>query len=164
METADVEYPSVAQDLAHLRFFADLPSETLARIAEWGERVTFDEGSEILTEGQPANSFYAIQHGRVAVGVHAPSEGFVVIETLQRGDVLGWSWLLPPYRVNFDAVALRPVRAIQIHARNLRPYLDENPRSAVALVTGIAGVMEDRLQSARMRLINLYGDPHDENR
>lgn len=153
-----MEPPRIADAMADHRFFQPLEPEMRERLAECAEYVKYDKGARILTEGDPANSFFAIQGGRVAVGVHTPHRGLAIIETLQTGDVLGWSWLLPPYRWNFDAVALAPVRAIEFHAQCIRPYLDENPKAAYALVTGIAGVMEERLQSARMRLIDLYGD------
>lgn len=148
---------SISEDLEQQRFFRELSLDMRGRLSACAERVKFDKDVPILTEGGPADNFFVILGGRVAVGVHTPERGLAVIETLQAGDVLGWSWLFKPYRWNFDAVTTRPVRAIEFNARCLRPYLDQNPRAAFELVTGIAGVMEDRLQSARMRLIDLYG-------
>ena len=156
--------PSIADELADQRFFRELSLDMRGRLSACAERVNFDKDFPILTEGGPANSFYVIQGGRVAVGVHTPERGLAVIETLQAGDVLGWSWLFKPYRWNFDAVSIVPVRAIEFNARCIRPYLEKNPKAAVDLVTGVAGVMEDRLQSARMRLIDLYGSHDDTER
>ena len=156
-----MEPPPISEELEHQRFFRELSRDMRERLSACAERVHFDKDVPILTEGGPADNFFVILGGRVAVGVHTPERGLAVIETLQAGDVLGWSWLFKPYRWNFDAVSIRPVRAIEFNARCIRPYLEKNPKAAIELVTGIAGVMEDRLQSARMRLIDLYGS-HDD--
>ncbi len=152
-----MELRPIAEELEHQRFFRELSPDMRGRLSGCAERVQFDKDVPILTEGGPADSFFVILGGRVAVGVHTPERGLAVIETLQAGDVLGWSWLFKPYRWNFDAVSIRPVRAIEFNAPCIRSYLEANPKAAFELVTGIAGVMEDRLQSARMRLIDLYG-------
>lgn len=153
-----MEITAINEVLAEHRFFRDLPKELSDQFAGCSEFVAFATGQQVLTEGEPANSFFAIRSGRVAVGVHTPNRGFVIIETLHAGDILGWSWLFPPYQWHFDAVALKPVTAIELHAKCIRTYLAENPQDGYKLAIGIASVMEDRLESARMRLIDLYGD------
>ncbi|MDP4013061.1 MAG: cyclic nucleotide-binding domain-containing protein [Candidatus Nanopelagicales bacterium] len=152
---------STREQLDHHRFFKKMPAELLDRLADCAERVSFDEDEEILTEGSPANSFYAVLSGRVSVGLRTPNRGLATIETLHSGDILGWSWLIPPYRWNFDAIALEPVDAIEFHADRLRPFMDSDPQAAHALILGIAAVMEERLQSAGIRLLDLYGGNHD---
>jgi CRP/FNR family cyclic AMP-dependent transcriptional regulator len=155
--------PGIASaELAEHRFFRGMPAAIVARLADCAERVTVDKGEQMLTEGELADSFYVIQHGRVAVGIHTPNQGLAVIQTVQGGDVLGWSWLFPPHRWRFDAVALRQVQAIKINVQSLRPYLEEHPRAALDLASVVAGVMEDRLQSAGMRLLDLYGKTDDD--
>lgn len=95
--------------------------------------------------------------GRVSVGVHVPSKGLVSLETLHRGDIMGWSWVLPPYRWHFDAVALEQVRAIELHADCILPYLEEDPAAGFRVMSSVARIMEERLDSARMRLLDLFG-------
>lgn len=154
----------IKQELASHRFFRSLPEELRDRLAGCGEFVSFDKETEILTEGAPANSFFAIRSGRVAIGVHTPNRGLVTIETLHSGDIAGWSWLFPPYRCHLDAVALEPVEAIELHAQCIRSYVDEDPKAGLLLVNAIAAVMEERLESARMRLVDLYGGDDESTR
>ncbi|MEI6621294.1 MAG: cyclic nucleotide-binding domain-containing protein [Actinomycetes bacterium] len=153
-----MEITPINETLANHRFFKPLPDELADQFAGCSEFVAFTEGQQLLTEDEPADCFYALRSGRVAVGVHTPNRGFVTIETLHSGDILGWSWLFPPYRWHFDAIALKPVTAIKLHAPCIRTFLDEHPEVGYQLAIGIATVMEDRLESARMRLLNLYGD------
>lgn len=156
-----MEVRHVADELAAHRFFTALPVELRARLADCANNVVFVAGQQLLREGTPADSFFAIRSGRVAVGMRTPNCGLALIETLHAGDILGWSWLLPPYRWHFDAVAIEPVRAIELHAACIREYLDGRPQAGFDLVRGIAAVMEERLESARMRLLDLYGSGDD---
>jgi len=153
----------ISDELAEHRFFARLPDELRVRLADCANNVVFDTGRQLLKEGAPADSFFAVRAGRVAVGIRTPNRGLALIETLHTGDILGWSWLFPPYRWHFDAVAIEPVRAIELHAECIRSYLEGRPQAGFDLVLGVAAVMEERLESARLRLLDLYGsgdDPH----
>lgn len=147
----------IATEMSSHRFFADMSEPMRKRLAACSEFVSFGADETILKEDAPANSFWAIRSGRVAVGVRTPNRGLVVINTLHAGEILGWSWLIKPYRWTFEAVTLEPVRAIEIHAECLRPYLDEDPAAGYELVTRIAGVMAERLESAGLRLVDIYG-------
>src|SRR5271165_1560213 len=77
-------------------FFAGLSLYALELIAGCASNVHFDEGSRIFDQGEPASSFYVIRHGRVALEVQSPARGPVIIDTMDGGEVLGWSWLIPP--------------------------------------------------------------------
>ena len=153
----------VSDELAEHRFFVRLGDDLRARLADCTNNVVYAADQELLREGAVANSFFAIRSGRVAVGIRKPNQGLVVIETLHAGDLLGWSWLFPPHRWHFDAVAIEPVRAIELHAECIRSYIGAHPAAGFELVRGIAEVMEERLESARLRLLDLYGSD-DESR
>src|SRR5947207_2959185 len=100
-------------------FFEGLDSRYLPLIVSCASNVRFDAGEFIFREGEEANQFYLIREGKVAVEVRdAGSE--IPIQTLQEGEILGWSWLIPPYRWRFDARALEPVRAFALDGRCLR--------------------------------------------
>ena len=150
----------IADELAEHRFFAGLPVELTTRLADCASNIVFHGGERLVSEGGVADTFFAIRSGRVAVGVRPPAGSLALIETLHSGDLLGWSWLLPPHRWRFDAVAIEPVRAIQLHAACVRTYLTEHPEAGYAVAIGIAGVMAERLESSRLRLLDLYGGGH----
>ena len=118
--------------------------------------VRFDAGQLVFREGEEANQFYLIREGKVAIEFHAAERGTVTILTVGEGEVLGWSWLVPPYRWNFDARALEPTRAIALDGRCLREKSECDTDLGYQLLKRIASVMEERLQATRLQLLNVY--------
>ena len=96
--------------------------------------------------------------GAVAIETYAPGRGGLVVETLGPGELVGWSWLFPPYKSHFDVVALEDVRAVALDGACLRGKCDEDPRFGYELTRRIAQVVIARLQSTRMRLLDVYGN------
>ena len=119
--------------------------------------VAFRPGALLLAEGDQADTFYLVRRGRVAIEVHSPGRGAIVIETVGPGGSVGWSWLIPPYRWQFDARATEPVGAVAVDGACLRAKADADPALGYALVQRVAGVLLGRLQSTRLRLLDLYG-------
>ncbi|MBX6769452.1 MAG: cyclic nucleotide-binding domain-containing protein, partial [Actinomadura rubrobrunea] len=120
--------------------------------------VAFPVGRRLFEEGGAADRFWIVQDGLVALDLHLPGRGTLIVETLGRGAIVGWSWLFPPYRWRFGAVATRPVRALEFDARLVRFIWARDPRLAHKLTLRFAEVVVDRLQATRMRLLDLYGD------
>ncbi len=137
--------------------FAGLDPEDLALIAGCGSNVGFEEGELIARDGDPADSFYLIRVGRVALEMHTPTQGGLVIETLDPGDIVGWAWLFPPYRWHYDVRAIEPVRAIAFDGACLRGKCDDRRDLGYELMLRFAQVMNDRLQHTRFRLLDIYG-------
>ena len=137
-------------------FFVDFPDEVVAAVAELTFPVDFDRGQVLGREGQPAGRFYALRSGRVALELHAADRPPAVIETLQGGDLVGWSWLLAPYRWHFDVVATEPVAALAVDGARLRAEMDADPGLGYALTCRFLPVIVDRLQATRLRLLDLY--------
>src|SRR3954453_24108715 len=84
--------------LDEIDVFRGLDDEQLDLIAGCALNRVFADGDHLLREGDPANEFFAIRHGTVALETFVPQRGAMTIETLHGGDVLGWSWLVPPHR------------------------------------------------------------------
>jgi CRP-like cAMP-binding protein len=148
---------TMAEELAGHRFFRTIPVELRERLAGCAKNVVFAPGDRICVEGTHASGFFAIRTGRVNVGIYVPHQGLQVLETRSAGDVLGFSWLFPPYRWQIDAVAGDQVRAIELHADCLLPYLEEHPAGGYLLVRMFAQEMEETIQSTRLRLLDVYG-------
>jgi len=136
---------------------AGLPGDAVARVAGCAQNVAFDPGALLLAEGDPADTLYLVRRGRVAIEVHSPGRGAIVIETVGPGDVVGWSWLVPPYRWHFDARAVDSVGAIAVDGVCLRDKAEADPTLGYALMKRVAAVLLDRLQMTRVRLLDLYG-------
>ena len=122
------------------------------------ERSSFGPGELLLVEGQPADTLFLVQRGRVAIEIHGADRGTLVVETVEPGGAVGWSWLFPPYRWHFDARALEPVGAVAVDAACLRAKVDADREFGLRCWSpGSPGVLLERLQATRLRLLDLYG-------
>lgn len=121
-----------------------------------GEK-SWKQGEYLLTTGEVAGRCFLITAGDVAVETTPPGGVRVTLQTLHGGDVLGWSWLIPPYRWAFDARALTDVRAVALDADRLRAAAEADPRFGYALLMKIFVLVTDRLQATRLQLMDLYG-------
>jgi CRP-like cAMP-binding protein len=119
--------------------------------------VRFNAGETIFREGEDADKFYLIRQGKVALETAVPQRGSVIIQTLGEGEVLGWSWLVAPYRWRFDARATELTRAIALDGKCLRGRSEEDHDLGYELMKRAAQIMEQRLQAARLQLLDVYG-------
>ena len=138
-------------------FLAGLPSEAVDLVADRAEVVTFRPDVLLFREGNPADVAYLVTTGHVAIEVHAPNRGPIVVETIGAGHVVGLSWAAPPFRYQFDARAIDEVEAVAVDAAALRVALAENPVLGFLFLDRLAAVMLERLQATRIRLLDLYG-------
>jgi CRP-like cAMP-binding protein len=143
--------------LAEHPFFKDLDRRYLELIVGCASNVRFDAGDFIFREGEEADRFYIIRHGKVALEVFAPGRGSITVQTIGEGDVLGWSWLFPPYRWHFDARALELTRAIALDGKCLREKCEEDHDLGYELVKRVAQIIMERLQATRLQLLDVYG-------
>ena len=137
--------------------FEGLTPAQLKLIAGCGSNVQFSEGDVLVREGEPADTFFIIRHGSVVVELQHPPRGAVLIETIEEGEILGWSWLFPPYRWHFDARALSLVRATAFDGACLRGKCADDPAFGYELMSRFAQILIERLQWTRLRLLDVYG-------
>jgi len=147
----------LAQLVAAHPLLAGLPGDAVASVAGCAQNVAFDPGALLLAEGDPADTLYLVRRGHVAIEIHAPGRGQIVIETVGPGAAVGWSWLVPPYRWHFDARAVGAVGAIAVDGACLREKAETDPALGYSLMKRVATVLLDRLQMTRLRLLDLYG-------
>ena len=144
--------------LGDVPFLAGLGAEELALLAGCARNVHFGAGDELFREGEPADTFYVVRQGSVSLEIHAAARGGMAIETIDAGEVIGWSWLFPPYRWHFDARALTSVRATAFDGECLRGKCEADSALGYELMKRFAQVLIQRLQWTRLRLLDVYGD------
>ena len=143
--------------LAGWEFFAGLTGDQVERIAACGTEIEFAADRQILAAGRPADRWYLIERGKVVIEIDGAGRGLAAIETIGVGEVLGISWLLPPYRWAFDARAVEPTAAIAIDAETLRAECDADPVLGYELYRSFAAVIHNRLVATRVKALDLYG-------
>jgi CRP-like cAMP-binding protein len=125
-------------------------------IAGCGHNEVYAAGAFLAHEDDQANHFFIVREGRVALEMHA-STGPLLIDTIGSGDLVGWSWLFPPYRWVFDVAALQTTHAVVIDSACLRDKCDADPAFGYRVIRRFSQVLVDRLQATRVRLLDLYG-------
>jgi len=143
--------------IAEHPFFAGLDHGFITLMVSCASNVRFKSGTSILKEGDQANTFYLIREGRAAVEVSAPPHKPIIIATLGLGDILGWSWLLPPFQWKFNARAVEDVRAIALDGECLRTKCEENHDLGYEVLKRFAQIMEQRLDATLRQLLDVYG-------
>jgi len=142
--------------LADYQPLSRLNAASLEAIAQHSTVMQFDAGARMLRTGNTADTMYVLRHGKVAVEVLNGAGGSLVIETLGSGDVVGISWMLPPYRLAFDVRCIEQCGVIAVDAQELRDACDADPAVGYDVYKLLAGVVRERLQATRLQLLDLY--------
>ena len=140
-------------------FFAGLPAEYSQLVAGCARNHRFEAEQYLFHEGEPANEFFLIRHGKVALEVHTPGRAPLIVITLGEGEIVGASWLVPPYRWTFDARALEVTRAIGIDAACLRGKLENDHHLGYEMMKRFLPVFVKRLHATRLQVLDVYGKP-----
>jgi CRP/FNR family cyclic AMP-dependent transcriptional regulator len=147
----------IDQLIAEAPAFAGLDQAYLDLIAGCAKNEVFEAGEFLMREGDPADTFYLIRRGRVALEIAAPQRGAVTVETVDDGDLLGWSWLVEPYRTHLDARALDTTHVVAFDGACLRGKCGEDPALGYELMQRFVPVIVERLRATRIQLLDLYG-------
>jgi CRP/FNR family cyclic AMP-dependent transcriptional regulator len=142
--------------IAEHPFFEGLEDSYMNLVVGCASNVRFKPDTYIFKEGDEANNFYLIREGKVALEIFAPQHKPIIVETLEQGDILGWSWLFPPFLWRFHAHALHDTRALAIDGKCLRNKCEENHDFGYELLKRFSQIIELRLEAARLQLIDVY--------
>jgi len=139
-------------------FFAGLDARFIDLVCGCARNVRFEPGQALFHEGAAADEFYLLRQGRVALEIAAPGRGALTFQTLNHGEIVGLSWLIPPYRWAYTAKALELVRAIAIDGRCLRNKCDADHDLGYEMMKRVVPVLVQRLQGTRLQILDVYGD------
>lgn len=148
----------IATRVALHPFLAGMNRTQLALLTDCAMAAHFETGQTILREGEFANRCYLIETGKVVVESRDSVGEPLVIETIGAGDLLGWSWMFPPYVWQFTARAVEPTSAIFFYGAMLRAYCEKDHSFGFELLKRISAVMVRRLQAAHKQMLSLHAD------
>ncbi len=149
---------TIADILNEHSFFQGLSPEDLAFIAGCGKNVLFKEGEIIARPGDPANDFYLIREGKVALVLDVPPRKPFSFQTLSENEILGLSWLIPPYQWTVTAHSMAATRAIALDGACLRGKCENDPRLGFKLMKHLVVMLVKREEAARLHLLDIYGE------
>ncbi|HZE38334.1 MAG TPA: cyclic nucleotide-binding domain-containing protein [Stackebrandtia sp.] len=145
--------------LTGFEFFSTLTDEELSLVGATGREVTYQAGQRLFHEGTHARGCWVIERGLVDI-----DDGTVVVDSLGPGDVIGWSWLLPPHLWHFGAVTVSDVSAVYLDTDRLSRFLDSEPELGYRFVKKVCEVLLRRLQAARRRSVLMPTEVSEEKR
>ncbi len=143
-------------------FGAPLPEDVLARLEPLARSASYVAGAEILREGDPTSDLGVVLRGRVALRLRVPERGPTTILTVEEGDIIGWSVLVPPHRATSSVVALVPTDLLLFDGAGLRAALDADRVLAAAVYRSLFEAIANRLTGTRRQLLDLFARPADE--
>lgn len=148
---------SIRDTLAAHPAFRDFDDDALDLIAGCGANARFAAGQMILNEGEAAGSVFILRGGDAAIELATPGRGPITVETAHAGDVLDWSWLVPPYRALSDARAVTDVAALRLDAACIRGKCDAAPALGYQMFKLWMPHLARRLRAQHLQLLDLYG-------
>lgn len=140
-------------------FTENLSDAQVAKLASFASTQTFHADERVLKAGDRADRCYLIQEGQIAVEVYHPTRGGVPIQTVGEGKVLGWSWLVKPYRWAFDAMTYTFTRTIVLEGVRLREAMEADPEFGYPVLIQFMEVCAERISNSRLQMIDMF-DPH----
>jgi len=145
--------------LDELDFFNGLNQEYLDLLVECASNVRFFPGEFLFREGEKADNFYVIRAGRVTVEEPVPGFGSLTIQTLGKGDVIGWSWLFKPHIARINIKSQHETQVLAFDGSCLRGKCEKNHDLGYELMQRFSHVVISRLQATRLQLVEVCKQP-----
>jgi CRP/FNR family transcriptional regulator, cyclic AMP receptor protein len=136
-------------------FLAGLSATHQALLADCAVSVRFHKGEIILREGERADRFFLLETGQVTLESERAEDKLLLVDTIGAGDLLGCSWMFPPYTWQFTARATAPTRALLFIGSILRDYCEHDHSLGYQLLKRMTAVMVRRLQKARRQMLSI---------
>lgn len=149
----------IAQSLAEVEFFKGLESGHVGFIAECATKREVDADEVLFRFDQEADSFYLVLSGEVTLEVAAIEGPSLELQHAGPGSVLGWSWLIPPYRWSFQGRAEEPVVMLEFDGKRIREQCEKDAALGYAVLKRFAELMSERLAFARQRMVDEWKVP-----
>lgn len=146
----------IGQLLKEHPFLEGMDAKHIALLSDLSRKEHFESGNRIFREGEPAERMYLVISGKVALEVFNLDQGSIPIQAIGPAEVLGWSWLVPPYRWRFDAKAVQPTDAITIDAKGLLTLCEKHTDLGFELMKRMAVIVEQRLNATKEQLLDAY--------
>ncbi len=147
---------SIKDKLSEMKFFEGIEDDMIAYISQCGMNKHFKRGQYLGKEGDSADHFYIIRKGRIGLQLHHHDKGTIMLKTIHPGEIAGVSWIVPPYRYNFDLIALEETSAIEFNGKCIRDKCEKDHRLGYLLLRKFTGMLSERLKNTRIQLLDVY--------
>jgi CRP/FNR family transcriptional regulator, cyclic AMP receptor protein len=143
-------------------FFRDMDAEVRKTVAGCAANERIEAGQYIFREGETADKFFLLRDGQVALEISTAGRRPLIVDTVRAGEIFGWNWIIPPYSWRADARATERSRLLSLDAKCLRGKMESDHRLGYEMYQRFFPVIAKRLEGTRLRLIDLYGHPDEQ--
>ncbi len=150
---------SIEDYLGNHAFFKGLGDSSIKFLAECASERSLQEGEVLFKQGNKADKFYLLRDGRIAIQVPALMGPALEIQSLGKDKVLGWSWMIAPYRWHFLARALEDSIVLEFDGSAILERCENDPRFGYELLKRFAALMSERLDAARQKMMDEWNPP-----
>jgi CRP-like cAMP-binding protein len=133
--------------------FSALDPEELEFLAGAATTEQMEPGHVVFRLGERARHFYLILSGEIAIEIPAIEGPTLFLQHLKPGQVLGWSWLIPPYQWSFMARTEQPAEVIRFDGATVLERCESDPSFGYHLLRAFSAMMSERLGHARRRIM-----------
>ena len=140
-------------------FFSGMDNSFVRFLSESATELQITNGGVLFQYGKPADKFYLVRKGQVSIQVPAIMGPTLDIQTLGEDQILGWSWLIPPYRWNFQARALEDSDLLEFDGSAILTRCEEDPKFGYDVFKRFATLMSERLDAARQKMMDEWNPP-----
>jgi len=154
-----VSNQSIEDYLPTHAFFSELDDNFMKFLTDSATELKIKKGDVLFQQGERADKFYLLRNGQVSVQVPALMGPTLEIQTLGEDQILGWSWLIPPYRWNFQARALEDSDLLEFDGSAILARCEEDPKFGYELLKRFAALMSERLDAARQKTMDEWNPP-----
>ena len=112
------------------------------------------KGQILFLQGEHADRFYVIRKGRISLQMPAIMGPTLEIQSVDEGQILGWSWLISPYQWNFQTKAEEDSELLQFDGTAILARCEQEPKFGYELLKKFAALMSVGLNAARQKMMN----------
>jgi CRP/FNR family cyclic AMP-dependent transcriptional regulator len=150
---------STAEYLSAHEFFSELSEDVLNFLGEHSSTCEIKKGHILFRQGENANKFYVVRHGIISIRMPAIMGPALEIQTLGKNQVLGWSWLISPYKWSFQAIAEEDSALLEFDGTAILARCEQEPKFGYELLKKFAMLMSIRLDAARQKMMDEWNPP-----
>lgn len=136
-------------------FFSELAPEHLSELEQAARELHFQDGDAVFRQDESARHFYLITKGEASIQIPSIYGPPLIVQKLGAGELLGWSWLIPPYKWHFDARATSDLDVIEFDGARLLQRCEKDPALGYQLLKRFSALMSDRVQAARLKMMEV---------
>jgi len=112
------------------------------------------KGQILFLQGEHADRFYVVRKGRISLQMPAIMGPTMEIQSVDEGQILGWSWPISPYQWNFQTKAEEDSELLQFDGTAILARCEQEPKFGYELLKKFAALMSVGLNAARQKMMN----------